>query len=1380
MSNHDIPSPEVSEAAPQGRRRSFPVVGIGASAGGLEAITRLLKMLPPEPGMAFLIVQHLDPHRGSMLAEILSRATVMPVVEAAEGMVVGPDHVYVLPPAADMALDRGALTLRPRAETGGVPMPIDYLFRSLAQDQGSQSIGIVLSGGGSDGSLGLEAIKGEGGITFAQDEQSAQHDSMPRSAVAIGCVDYVLDPEGIARELTRIGGHDYLNGDEDTRVDEIRLESDHLEGIFGLLRTSRGVDFTHYKRNTLLRRLERRMAVRRMEDLAGYHRLLQDDPAEVEALFQDMLIRVTSFFRDPAAFEFLQQKILPDLMQDRPDDLPVRLWVAGCSTGEEVYSLAIALIESLGEKAGTTPIKILASDIDESALERARAGLYIENIAMDVSPERLRRFFTRVNNHYQVAKSIRDLCVFSRHNLTRDPPFAGLDLVCCRNVLIYFDAALQRHVVPLFHYALKPGGHLMLGASETIGVFGELFTLVGRDSKVYQKKESSPRLSFDIDVARGVVGYRPKASAHIADNRGLLELQHEADRLLLSKFAPPGVLVDEEMTILQFRGQTGRFLEPAPGTASLDLLKMVRGGLLADLRAAIAEAKISQAAVRKEGLHIQEGDGFRRVALEVIPLRDGVAGPRHFLVLFEEVDRAPAPTAERPVESDLAPAPPGPESADVRIHQLSQDLEAARHYIQALMGAHEATREELISANEEVLASNEELLSVNEELQSTNEELQTAKEEMHSTNEELATVNDELQHRNLELGRLNDDLSNFIQGVSLAIIMVNRELRIRRFTPPAEQILNLIDSDIGRPLGDIRPNLDVADLSSLVAEVIDTLTPREYEIQDRDGRWYSLRIRPYITSENRIEGAALALLDIDDLKRGNVQLKEARDYADAIVETVWEPLVVLDSDLRICRANQAFYSTFGLSPAEAEGQPMVQVVDDRWVQPELKARLVEILSRNSRLDNFSIEADVPGAGPRRFLLNAHRIFWEGRRTQRILLALEDVTERERKSEQARLLAVEQAARAEAEQANRSKDEFLAMLAHELRNPLAPILSSLLYLRAPGVDAADRGWAIAIMDRQVRHMTRLIDDLLDVSRITRGKIDLRKERVELASIVAHAVEIASPLIDAHRHQLTVALPPEPVELDADPARLEQVVANLLNNAAKYTDEGGQITLTATALDDQLELRVRDSGTGIAPENLPNVFNLFMQADRSLDRAQGGLGIGLTLVRTLVERHGGTVEVQSEGIGRGSEFIVRLPRPARAVGAGSLAGPTSPPDHTPRRVLVVDDNGDAASMLARLLGRWGYIVEVAHDGPAALTLARESSPDIVLLDIGLPGMDGYEVARQLRKETTPPRPMIVALTGYGQEADRRKAREAGFDRHLVKPVDVSALQSVLSAR
>jgi len=829
----------------------FPVVGVGASAGGLEAFIDLLGHLPAEPGLAFLFVQHIEASHKSSLAEILGKITPMPVAEAVENTRVQVNHVYIIPPNQYLAMTDGTLSLSPRAPRGP-HMPVDHLFRSLANVHRARAIGVILSGGGTDGTLGFHAIKAEGGITFAQDEKTAKQDGMPRSAVAEGSVDYVLPPGQIAAELLRIARHPYTR--EVAPPDGARPDNaQFLNQVISLLRARTEVDFTHYKRSTIWRRIQRRMALRNLEKLDEYLAALQNDPVEQHNLYQDFLIRVTQFFRDPEAFEALKEKVFPALVQERPADRPIRLWVAGCSTGEEVYSLAMVLLEFLGGRADHLSVKILATDLNEVALERARAGLYIDNIEMDVSTDRLRRFFTRVDSHYQISKAVRDLCVFSRHNMASDPPFSHLDLVSCRNVMIYMDGALQRRVLPILHYALNPDGFLFLGSSETIGSFGDLFVPVDAKQRIFQKKPAAGALPVDFSghaileatgrAARGEAA--PVWSAH--------DVQREADRIVLNRYAPVGAVVDEALTVLQFRGRTAPYLEPAPGLASLDLLRMLRDGLLAEVRGAVARAKAEDVPVTREGVSLTDAGRTRTVKLEVIPFKVPPAGVRFFLVLFQDMEAAPLAAPSEAAAA--APAAPG-----ANAQQLQQELNSLREYLQTVVEEQESTNEELKSANEEIL-------SANEELQSTNEELQTAKEEAQSANEELATVNDELRHRNAELARVNNDLVNLLSGVNIPIVMVGRDLRIRRFTPLAEKLFNLIPTDMGRPISDIKPNLRVEDPARLIARVIDTLAPHESEVQDSDGHWYSLRIRPYVTLDNKIDGASVVLVDIDSVRR---------------------------------------------------------------------------------------------------------------------------------------------------------------------------------------------------------------------------------------------------------------------------------------------------------------------------------------------------------------------------------------------------------------------------------------------------------------------------------------------------------------------------------
>lgn len=832
----------------------FLVVGVGASAGGLEAYTELLEGMPANPRLALLLVSHLDPEQKSHLAPILSRVSRMPVHEVTEGMAVEVDHVYVIPPGTNMAMTDGHLTLSPRPPRPVPHMPIDHLFRSLSAIQKSRSVGVVLSGNGSDGVIALQAIKAVGGVTFAQDELSARYPSMPRSAALDGNVDHVMRPRDIARELEQIALHPYTRQPEMPPVEPPVAEADDVAEIISLLRNRTAVDFTNYKQTTIRRRIQRRMALRNLHHPREYLALLRENDVEVQNLYQDFLIRVTQFFRDPEAFEALKERVFPAIVNGRAAGSVVRVWVAGCSTGEEVYSLAISLLEYLEGRPENVTVKILATDLNETALEKARAGVYLDNIEIDVSPTRLRRFFVRQEGHYQISKSIRELCVFSRHNMINDPPFSRLDLISCRNVLIYMDAALQKRVIPLLHYALNPGAFLFLGSSENVGGSGDLFDVVDARNRIFSRSPTVGAVPIDFGSAMPSAAHlRAVGRDDVAPLWNALDVQKEADRILLSRYAPVGVVADETMTVLQFRGRTAPYLEPAPGMASLDLFRMLREGLLAEVRSATAQAKAENIVVTRDGLRVPDGENPRTVRVDVIPFKVPPSGIRFFLVLFQDstiVDRV----------ATLLNAPARPPATDEQVIQLQQEIAALREYLQSVIEEQESTNEELKSANEEIL-------SANEELQSTNEELQTAKEEAQSANEELATVNDELRHRNVELARVNDDLVNLLSGVNIPIVMVSRDLRVRRFTPLAEKTFNLIVSDIGRPISDIKPNLDVADLPGLISEVIDTLVPHEGEVKDLTGRWYSLRIRPYVTLDNKIDGASVVLVDIDSIRR---------------------------------------------------------------------------------------------------------------------------------------------------------------------------------------------------------------------------------------------------------------------------------------------------------------------------------------------------------------------------------------------------------------------------------------------------------------------------------------------------------------------------------
>ena len=861
-------------------QNGFLVVAIGASAGGIEAVTELIRPLPANTGMAFVLVQHLDPTHHSILTELLSKETEMRVREVSDGMPLQPNHVYVIPPNANMSIADRVLHIAPREETRGLHMSIDHFMRSLASQEGSRAIGVILSGSGSDGTLGMAEIQAQGGMTFAQDTASAKYDSMPRSAIASGCVDYVLPPKAIARELARIAHHPYVAGEAGEEADAAG-ESAGLNTIFQLLRRGTGVDFTHYRKTTILRRIQRRMVVHKIDKLDDYVKYVQMNTAEIKALYQDMLINVTSFFRNPRVFDILKSEVFPSILKDKSPDAPIRIWTPGCASGEETYSVAIALLEFLGDKAHQTSIQFFGTDVSENSISRARSGIYPENIQSDVSLERLRRFFTKAEGGYRVSKSIRDVCIFAEHNLLSDPPFSQMDLICCRNVLIYLEPILQNKVISLFHYALRLGGFLVLGTSEGLGSATNLFATEDRAYKIFLKKSAASRqvVSFSLNPQQERAEYGPvRVPMKQPDTTwNYLEAQREFDRRLLSQYAPATVFINEDLEIIHTRGQVNRYLKLASGRASLNILKMAREGLLLDLRNAISKVKKENVPVRKQNVQIKNGNGnggnghpetTRLVNFEVIPIRLGNLKELYFMLLFQ--DAAEETSRKRPRGAAMRLASVQHETA--RTAKLEQELAATKEYLQSVIETQEATNEELQSANEEILSSNE-------ELQSTNEELETAKEELQSANEELSTVNDELRNRNLEITQINNDLTSLLASIELTVVMVGSDLTIRRFTPQAQEVLGLIPADVGRPFLNINPSIESiekSEMQQMLVQVMSTFRPAEKEILDRNGKRLQLRILPYRTAENKIDGAVITLIEISRKTAGESNLNPGR------------------------------------------------------------------------------------------------------------------------------------------------------------------------------------------------------------------------------------------------------------------------------------------------------------------------------------------------------------------------------------------------------------------------------------------------------------------------------------------------------------------------
>ena len=948
--------------------KKVSVVSIGASAGGLEAFSELLKNLPNQTGMAFVFVQHLDPHHSSQLVQILSRETTLPIQEVTDGEVLRPDRVYIIPPNREMTLENGALHLWPRSEIRSMHMPIDRFFTSVAEEQGSSAIGVVLSGSASDGTRGLNAIKEKGGITIAQNERSARYSSMPSSAISSGNVDLILTPQGIAQELARLSEHPYV-----TKQAEPKPSTGGKERILTLLLSATGVDFSQYRQTTLLRRIQRRMVVNRTEDFDAYVDLLQQNPTELDALYQDVLIHVTSFFREPEVFQTLREDVFPELIKDRDRQDPIRIWLPGCSTGEEVYSVAIGLMEFLENSQVQPSIQIFGTDVSQRVIEKARSAIFGEAIESEVSPERLRRFFTRIDRGYQINKPIRDLCVFARQDITRDPPFSKMDLISCRNVMIYFEPELQDKLIPLFHYSLKSAGFLLLGTAENVGRFSDFFDVVAQKSKLFRKRSRKGRPPLIGRFTAAPTVSTPENSRAEAEE-GARGLTKQADEALMDRFCPPAVVVDQNLEILQFRGTVTPFLQPASGKASLNLFNMLHPGLEFELRPLIDRAKSKRGDVRREGLQIEIGGVTQMLSLEVIPVGGAESQSLGFIIAFEAT-RTSSPQA---ASEDTYNA------ERLRITQLETELGAAREHLQSVINEREVANEELRSANEEIQSSNE-------ELQSTNEELETAKEELQSTNEELTTLNEELRHTNLELSEVNNDLLNLLRSVNIPIVIVGRDLRIRRFTPATQKTLKLIPSDVGRLITDLQPDIQIPDLEKQIRQVIDSLITKEIEVQDKAGRWYSLLLRPYETVDNKISGAVLVLFDIEQSKRSLFQKQQAVDFANALLETVPSASLLLDGSLRIRRATSPFYQLFQTTSEKTEGRLLYEIGEGEWDTPDLRSLLEDVLPKNSPARNVEIWQNVPNIGRRKMLLNAARTMELVENEYFIILSIEDVT-----------------------------------------------------------------------------------------------------------------------------------------------------------------------------------------------------------------------------------------------------------------------------------------------------------------------------------------------------------------------------------------------------
>jgi two-component system CheB/CheR fusion protein len=928
--------------------------------------------------MAFVLVQHLEPTHKGMMPELLGRHTEMQVVQVQDGMQVQPNCVYVIPPNADLAILHGKLQVLEPAAPRGLRTPIDFFFRHLAADQKEKAVGIILSGMGSDGTLGLRAIKEHLGMAMVQDPASAKYDGMPRSAIGTGMADYVAPAQELPAKLLQYTSRHPALVQKRAAVEE--EPSSALGKVFVLLRAHGGNDFSCYKKSTIDRRIERRMGVHQFNSLTRYVRFLQENPQEVDLLHKELLIGVTNFFRDREMFDFLKAKAIPRLLQIRSAQGPLRIWNPGCSTGEETYSLAIALrecLEGFFDKRLEDPpaIQIFATDIDPEAIDKARRGKFPAGIATDVSPERLQRCFVQEDEGYRIKKEVRDLVVFAAQNILVDPPFTKVDVLCCRNLLIYVNVETQKKLLPLMHYALNPGGLLVLGSAESTSGFSHLFSPLDKKWKVFQRIEAATRPGIEMPASVSPRG-RPATVVEKGQEPDM-DILYAAQRALLDGYGPPSVVVNSEGDIVYFSGHIGKYLEPASGKVNNNVFAMAREGLREELGVAIHNATTRKTPFTARGVKVKSNGGSTTIDLTVRPLADAVA-PRGLLMVVFEVTAAEQPhgAAAKGPAALASPVPP---------NELEEELHHTRERLQT-------TVEEMQTAQEELRATNEELQSNNEELQSTNEELNSSKEELQSLNEEMQTVNAELQTKMAELSQSNSDMKNLLNGIEIATIFLDNDLSVKRFTPEADSIVHLVAGDVGRPLSHFATNLKYDRLAEDAQAVLDRLVSKEAQVEAKDGRWYNMHILPYRSADNAIDGVVMTFADITAMKRLEESSHTAREYAENMIATIREPLVVLDGELRIVSASRSFYETFHVTPAETEGRLLYEVGRKQWDIPALRQLLGDILAKDTQFRDFRVEHEFSGIGYRVLMLNARRMAGKDRHPRLILLAMEDVTQ----------------------------------------------------------------------------------------------------------------------------------------------------------------------------------------------------------------------------------------------------------------------------------------------------------------------------------------------------------------------------------------------------
>ncbi len=1344
IEDHEQPSVRVTHRGALTPGAPALVVGIGASAGGLEALRTFFAALDEGAGMAFVVIEHLDPSAKSLLPSILAQVTALPVREITDTQQLEPNCVFVAPANAIVELDGIGFVLRQRTGSEQRRTPIDVFFHALATSFGPRAVGIVMSGVGSDGSVGVQQIANEGGMTLVQEPEDAKYDSMPRSAISTGVIDHVLTPGKLAEELLAYVGHVEQISIEMAEPVEQEAIGRALPEICELLQKASTHNFKHYKTSTLVRRVQRRLQVLKLSSVDAYLERLRADADEVTQLFRDILIGVTAFFRDPDAFDALATEVIGPLMRQRRGD-PVRFWVPGCATGEEAYSLAIMIRETLDGMEDPPEVQIFATDIDERALSVARQGIYATGIANNVSQARLERFFIKKGKRYQITKTLRDLCLFSPHNLINDPPFSRLDLISCRNLLIYFGPHLQKKLIPLFHYALRSNGHLFLGPSESIGGHKELFTPVSVKHRISQRKATAISASA---LLAGPGTYRGAIRALDANTDNTPDLHQFMQRMLLDEFAPKAVIVSEGGQILSASGDMERYLTVTEGTFQNNVVRLARPGLRVGLRAALGDAIKTRRKVVHDKVSVQTESGVQRVRLTVQPMPRVGEEAELLLIVFQELGTL------------LPREDGGPEAvnaaADSVIEQLERELSSTRSDL-------EKTIQDLEAANEELKSSNEELISMNEELQSTNEELETSKEEVQSTNDAL--------------GRAHANLSNLLTSTAIATIFLDDELKIQSFTPAVSEIYNILPTDVARPLAHVVPRCSHMPGLPLPAELRKTPRPEEHEVQMEDGRWYLRRALPYHTHEGKAEGMVVTFIEVTELKQAEATARHHQRQLQLITDSLPVLISYVGADQRYRFNNLAYERWFGVSRESLPGQHVRDVLGAETYQTALPC-----IERALRGETVSYEAELSHHGTAKRIMRAEYVpDHDSAGKVRGYFSLKyDISEE-------RAVAKSLAdAKQVAEHANQAKSDFLANMSHEIRTPMSAIVGYSDLLQAHTTDPDNMACVDAIR-RNAQHLIEIINDILDLSKVEAGMLRAELVRMSPGGVLRDIVD--GMRLRAAEKGLSLELThdgPLPATIESDPTRLRQVFLNLVGNAIKFTSKGSvRVVARLRAEERLLQFEVYDTGIGISAEQLNGLFEAFVQADNSITRRYGGTGLGLAISKRLVELLGGTISAESEP-GRGSKFTF-------TVGTGSLdevpltdevpqLTPIPPaPRLTGRRVLVVDDRRDMRYLMQTYLEEAGASVATAVDGSAAIDSVKESmlggQPyDAVLLDIQMPVMDGLRAAPLIRAAGYQGR--IIALTANAMKGDRERCLAAGCDDYLAKPVDRLRLMYALA--